>query len=179
MHERRFSGDIERLRSAERVARLEVPRVVGLALSGIDVHSVLDVGAGTGLFSEAFLHAGCEVSGLDVNPDMLAAARRLVPDVAFQEGLAEALPFPDRSYDLVFYGLLLHETDDLSRALHEARRIARLRAAALEWPPVAAEFGPPLKHRLQPERLRKLALQAGFNQVAVLQLEHLVFYRME
>ena len=179
MHERRFSGESERLRSPERIARLEVERVIRLSLGGIDVHSVLDVGAGTGLFSEAFLQAGCKVTGIDVNPGMLTAARQLVPGVVFQEGLAESLPFPDRSFDLAFFGLLLHETDDLPQALQEAKRIVRLRATALEWPYAEAGFGPPLEHRLHPERFRQLALQAGFSEVQILPLEHLVFYRME
>jgi ubiquinone/menaquinone biosynthesis C-methylase UbiE len=179
MHERRFSGDIERLRSPERVARLEVEHVVQLSLQGIPVQQVLDVGAGTGLFSEAFLRAGCQVTGIDVNPEMLAAARRLVPGADFQDGVAEALPVSDQSQDLVFFGLLLHETDDLLQALLEARRVARLRVTALEWPYKTEEHGPPLEHRLKPEHLRNLALQAGFKQIERTPLEHLHFYRME
>ena len=179
MHERRFSGDIERLRSPERVARLEVERVVRLSLQGMPLHQVLDVGAGTGLFSEAFLHAGCQVTGIDVNPDMLAAARRFVPGAAFRVGVAEALPISNQSQDLVFFGLLLHETDDLLQALLEARRVARRRVTALEWPYKTEELGPPLEHRLKPEHLQNLALQAGFKEIERTSLEHLHFYRLD
>jgi len=179
MHERRFSGDLDRLRSPERIARLEVERVVRLALQDATIGTVLDVGAGTGLFSEAFMQAGCSVRGLDVNPQMLARARELVPGATFEMGLAEQLPFRDRSYDLVFFGLLLHETDDLLQALREARRVASVRAAALEWPYHPADFGPPLADRLPPARLEALAGQAGFTAIEYEQLENLVFYRME
>ncbi len=34
MHEKRFEGDIARLRNPERIARLEVERVVTLCLKG-------------------------------------------------------------------------------------------------------------------------------------------------
>ncbi|MEJ2011183.1 MAG: methyltransferase domain-containing protein [Anaerolineales bacterium] len=179
MHGKRFDGGLERLRATERIARLEIERVIGLAMEGVEIHQVLDVGAGTGLFSEAFVQAGCQVTGLDVNPDMLAAARQIVPGADFREGLAESLPFPARSSDLVFFGLVLHETDDLYQALKEARRVARLRAAALEWPYQMSEFGPPLEHRLRPKVLRERALQAGFGQVEMVPLKHLLFYRME
>ena len=60
------------------------------------------------------------MTGLDANPEMLPVARQFVPAADFQEGVAEALPFGDGSFDLVFMGLLLHETDDISAALAEA-----------------------------------------------------------
>ena len=53
MHERKFNREIERLRDPERVARMEVPRVVDLSLEGIPLNGrVLDIGSGSGLFSE-------------------------------------------------------------------------------------------------------------------------------
>ena len=43
MTERRYSGEIERLRSAERVARLEIDRVVDLSMMEPISHSLLYV----------------------------------------------------------------------------------------------------------------------------------------
>ncbi len=109
---------------------MEVPRVVDLSLEGLTFESgaprVLDVGTGTGIFAEAFLGRGAQVTGIDPNPDLLEAARRLVPGAIFQPGTAEALPLADRSVDLVMLGHVLHETDDPAAALSEARRAARL-----------------------------------------------------
>ncbi len=48
MHEKRFEGDMERLRNPERLARLEVDRVVALCLEGTIIKNMLDVGTGTG-----------------------------------------------------------------------------------------------------------------------------------
>ena len=61
------------------------------------------------------------MSGVDVNPDMVGAAR-------------EHLPFADGGFDLVFLGVVLHETDAPPKVLQEARRVARLSVVVLEWP---------------------------------------------
>jgi ubiquinone/menaquinone biosynthesis C-methylase UbiE len=180
MHERRFNRDIERLRDPDRVARLEVEQVVDLTLENLaEARTVLDVGTGTGLFAEQFGRKGLVVTGLDVKPEMVAAAQKYVPDGTFREGIAEKLPFPDGSFDLVFMGLLLHETDDTLLALREARRVAVKRLAVLEWPKEEQLFGPPIEHRLAYEDLTSLARQAGFKSVQPIRLESLVLYRLD
>ena len=55
MHERRFQGDINRLRNPERLERLELNRVVNIATEGASFHRILDVGTGSGVFAEAFI----------------------------------------------------------------------------------------------------------------------------
>ena len=179
MHERRFHEGIERLRSPERLARLEVKRVVDLALSGIHPDTVLDIGTGSGVFAEAFTAQGLAVTGLDANPGMLDVARRYVPGGDFHQGIAEDIPFPDGSFDLVFMGLLLHETDDRLKALQEAYRIARTRLVVLEWPYLDEDFGPDLEDRLRPSKVIDLAHQAGFQEAETIRLEFLVLYRFD
>ncbi len=176
MHEKRFDGGVERLRSPERVARLEVERVVTLCLEATSFKNVLDVGTGSGLFAESFAAKGLEVTGVDVNPEMLAAARQFVPSGDFRQGTAEELPVSDASFDLVFYGLVLHESDDPLQALREARRVSRQRVCILEWPYEAQEFGPPLAHRLSPIDVSDLVQQAGFVHLESKRLSHLVLY---
>ncbi|HEX7620315.1 MAG TPA: methyltransferase domain-containing protein, partial [Anaerolineales bacterium] len=131
MHEKRFEGDLARLRNPERIARLEVERVVNLCLERANITSALDVGTGTGVFAEAFATRGLSVLGVDVNPEMLPAARIYVPNGNFCEATAEMLPFADASFDLVFMGLLLHESDEQAQVLREARRAAHLRVGIL------------------------------------------------
>jgi len=67
---------------------------------------VLDVACGTGVVAITAALAGAEVSGLDLSPALIATARcnaMLCPDVSldFVEGDAEALPYPDRHFDVV------------------------------------------------------------------------------
>ncbi len=179
MHEKRFEGDIARLRSPERVERLEVERVVDLCLMTDQIDSVLDVGTGTGLFAEAFSKHGLAVSGVDVNPEMLTALRSFVPNGDFRVATAEALPHPDGSFDLVFIGLVLHETDDPLKALQEARRISRQRVCILEWPYRDQLFGPPLADRLNPADLVGLFQKTGFRKWKATELANTVLYSLE
>ena len=117
-------------------------RVTSLALEGLaGVKVVLDVGTGTGLFAGQFAASGLQVTGLDADPEMLPA-QQFVPGGIFREGVAEKLPFPDGSFDLVFMGLLLHEADDILSA-SGSTRVFRMRLAVLEWPDEEQSFGPP------------------------------------
>ncbi len=178
-NDRRYGGEIDRLRSAQRLALMEVERVVGLALEGITAHTVLDIGTGSGLFAEAFAAQGLSVAGVDLREDMLEAARGYVPAGDFRQGHMEALPFEDAAFDLVFLGHVLHEADDLVAALREARRAVRQRVVILEWPHAVQEYGPPLDHRLKPEQVAKAATQAGFSSFEQIDLTHLVLYRLQ
>jgi ubiquinone/menaquinone biosynthesis C-methylase UbiE len=177
-HERRYGGGADRLRSPERLAMLELPRVVSLCLDGMGGSSALDVGTGSGLFAEAFSAAGLESTGLDVNEELLAAARDKVPSCRFVEGVAELLPFPDASFDLVFMGLVLHKADDAAAVLREARRVARRLVAVLEWPYRQEAGGPPIAHRLAPETIARLASEAGFLSVEAIRLDRLDLYKL-
>jgi ubiquinone/menaquinone biosynthesis C-methylase UbiE len=177
MHEKRFDREISRLREPDRLARLEVDRVAQLALGGVHrPGTMLDIGTGSGLFAEKFAALCIRVTGVDVNPKMLPAAREHVPTGEFREGVAEKLPFPDASFDLVFMGLLLHETDNPLSALREAHRVGTGRLAILEWPEETQDFGPPPEHRLAEKAIVSLAGQAGFKTVESERLQNLVLY---
>ncbi len=179
MHERRFHSDIARLRSPERLVWLEVNRVVELVTQHKNIRSVLDVGTGSGVFAEAFVQAGLGTEGLDANLEMLAVARDLVPGVRFQEGIAESLPYPDATFDLVFMGLLFHETDDRLKAMQEAARVTRRWVAILEWPYETQDFGPELEERLTEKEMQQLAFHAGLAVPQIFHLQSLVLYLLE
>jgi len=180
MHERRFNREIERLRDPERIARLELRRTADLALDGLkEIRNLLDVGTGSGVFAEVFAAKGLQVTGIDANPEMLSVARQYVPVGTFQKGIAEKLNFPDKSFDLIFMGLSLHETDDILAALQEAHRVALQRLVILEWPDEEQTFGPPREHRLSYKIITSLANQAGFKEVQQIRLEYLSLYRID
>jgi SAM-dependent methyltransferase len=90
------------------VARLidEVAPAHLLAVVGVDAqHRVLDVATGTGNVALRAARSGAQVTGLDLTPELLdvAAVRAaaLGADVEWVQGDAEALPFPDQSFDRV------------------------------------------------------------------------------
>jgi ubiquinone/menaquinone biosynthesis C-methylase UbiE len=179
MHDKRFEGDITRLRTPERVQRLEVEKVVDLSLETGQIESVLDVGMGSGLFAEEFSEHGLSVAGVDANPELSIAARQFVPKGIFREGTAEALPYPDGSFDLVFLGLVLHESDEPLKALKEARRVARKSVCILEWPYRDQSFGPPLALRLKPEDLSILFEEAGFRKWKATDFTNTIFFELD
>ncbi|MEZ4669230.1 MAG: class I SAM-dependent methyltransferase [Anaerolineae bacterium] len=179
MNDRRFSGEIERLRAPERLARLEVERVVDLSIVEPVPTSMLDIGTGSAIFAEAFANKGLQVAGIDLREDMLEAAQQFVPDGDFRLAHMEILPFEDDAYDLVFMGLVLHEADYLERALTEAYRVARQRVMILEWPHEVGEFGPPLEHRLQPQSVLDTGHKVGFKGMQQIPLQHLTLFQME
>lgn len=91
----------------------------------------LEIGAGTGYFSLNLLQRGVIGSAVatDISPGMLATLRanaaRLGLEVQTVATQAEALPFPDRSFDLVFGHAVLHHLPDLDRAFAEFARVLR------------------------------------------------------
>jgi ubiquinone/menaquinone biosynthesis C-methylase UbiE len=97
---------------------------VGSRASG----SVLEVAIGTGR-SLPFYPAGTRVTGIDLSPGMLAVARQrataLGIDADLREGDAEALAFPDDSFDTVVCVLSLCSIPDPARAIGEMARVLK------------------------------------------------------
>jgi SAM-dependent methyltransferase len=62
---------------------------------------VLDVACGTGNAAIPAAHAGADVTGLDITPELLEIAAAREPVVRWVQGDAEALPFEDSSFDVV------------------------------------------------------------------------------
>jgi ubiquinone/menaquinone biosynthesis C-methylase UbiE len=176
MHERRFSGEIERLRTSQRLALLEVDRVVDYCLEGIEATNVLDMGTGSGIFAEAFSKKGMKVTGIDPNSEMLQTAKEYVPNGIFISGTVEEIPLKDKSFDVVFLGHVLHESDDIIKALKESKRVAKQNICILEWPYKQEEDGPPLEHRLKTEDILAAAATIGFTQMETIQLHYMVLF---
>lgn len=89
---------------------------------------VLDVACGTGVLAcVAADRVGPRgaVAGLDANTDMLSVARRKNSHVEWREGKAEALPYPDESFDAVVSQFGLMFFDDRQAALREMMRVLR------------------------------------------------------
>jgi SAM-dependent methyltransferase len=89
---------------------------------------VLDVASGTGVLArEAAKRAapGGSVVGLDRNDGMLAVARNIAPEIGWQKGMAESLPYPNDAFDAVVCQFGLMFFDDRAGALKEMWRVLK------------------------------------------------------
>ena len=91
--------------------------------------SVIDIGCGTGHFTRLFAQTTTGlVVGLDPNAEWLSYANgHSMNNECYVTGRAEALPFPDRSFDYTVSVTSLCFVNDPMQALHEMVRITRRR----------------------------------------------------
>src|SRR5215212_10833251 len=102
---------------------------------------VLDVAAGTGNIALRAAAAGAQVVGLDLTPELFAAARRRAAgagvSVEWVEGDAEALPFEDASFDRVLSAFGVQFAPRHEIAAHELAGVCRPggRIGLVNWTP--------------------------------------------
>jgi SAM-dependent methyltransferase len=98
------------------------------------VHSLLDQGpggdaldaaCGSGRQTEALTSRGYRAVGVDQSPEMLALARRKVPEAEFRLGNLEQLPVDADSVDLALCSLALTNLPTLAPAVSELARVVR------------------------------------------------------
>jgi len=179
----------------ENYGRYFVPAIgQPLANALVDVASVrpgqrvLDVACGTGVAARvAAERVGRDgvVAGADINPGMLAVARSTpgggLP-IEWHEAAADALPFPDGTFDLVLCQLGLQFFPDRLGALRDMRRVLAPSGRALVLVPgpapeifvileeaLAGHFTPEVAAFVRvvfslydPDELRGLMADAGF-----------------
>ncbi len=99
--------------------------VVAEYLASREPGVALDAACGTGRFAEFLAKRGHRVIGVDSSPDMLAHARRRVPDAEFRVAELDRLPLPDDSVDVIVCALALVHVPRLHPVLAEFARVLR------------------------------------------------------
>lgn len=129
--------------------------------------AVLDVACGTGNLAVPAARAGASVTGIDIAPNLVEQARHRARDegldITFEEGDAEALAFPDASFDLVvtMYGAMFAPRPE--RVAAELLRVCRPSGviAMANWTPeafIGQMFRVVGKHAPPPEGIPSPAL---------------------
>jgi len=132
-----MSGGLHRLWKDDLIAMLAPPR-------SDRPFQLLDVAGGTGDVTLRFLRsggAGARATLLDINAEMIAVGRKRLADaglgerVAFVVGNAEALPFPDKSFDAYTIAFGIRNVTHIDKALSEGYRALKTggRFLALEF----------------------------------------------
>ncbi|MEJ3654357.1 methyltransferase domain-containing protein [Actinomycetes bacterium KLBMP 9759] len=177
------AGFVERMRSLDRdpfFVRLR-ERSYQL-LEATPRRRIVDVGCGGGTAVGELTARGVDAAGVDVDPEVVAAARALEPGGTFVEAPAERLPFPDGSVDGYRAEKLFHSLAEPAVALAEARRLlrpgGRIVLVGQDWDFAAVEADDPaltrriiaanadtLPNPRAGRAYRNWLLDAGFHQV--------------
>jgi demethylmenaquinone methyltransferase/2-methoxy-6-polyprenyl-1,4-benzoquinol methylase len=97
--------------------------------------ALLDLAGGTGDVAFRVVEAsgaGTQVTVCDINAEMLSVGRELAAErghedaVKFEQGNAEELAYPDRSFDCVTIAFGIRNVPRIERALSEAFRVLRI-----------------------------------------------------
>lgn len=86
---------------------------------------LLEIGSGTGTLLSQLRGRGFDITGVDVNADLVAEARRWHGDLPIQQVQGTSLPFPDRSFDIVMSFDVFEHIPDSDAHLREVRRVLR------------------------------------------------------
>jgi SAM-dependent methyltransferase len=86
---------------------------------------VVDLGCGSGTFTEQLRQAGYSAAGLDISPKLIALGRVRHPDLELIEGDVEDLPFAPESFDGVLLSGLVHHLPDPRRCAAQVFRVLR------------------------------------------------------
>jgi demethylmenaquinone methyltransferase / 2-methoxy-6-polyprenyl-1,4-benzoquinol methylase len=120
-----MSGGLHRLWKADLIAAINPPRSSA-------PFRLIDVAGGTGdvaLRCIAKGGSGCTATICDISPQMLDVGRRKVEaagkahQITLVEGNAEALAFPDKSFDAYTIAFGIRNVTHIDKALAEARRV--------------------------------------------------------
>ncbi|GAA4853416.1 class I SAM-dependent methyltransferase [Luteimonas vadosa] len=130
-------------------------RSIANRLGDLENRQVLDIACGTGQWLGELARRGAKPSGIDISSRAVELCRDRLPAGDIREGVAEALPFADGTFDLVTcLGSLEHFLDQPA-ALREMRRVAKPDAQFLILVPNSGFL------------TRRLGLYRGTGQVAI------------
>lgn len=88
---------------------------------------VCEIGCGPGQIARYLKDRGVDVYGVDLSLGQIKCARRLNPDIKFEQGDMLALDIPEASLAgiVVFYAIIHLKREDVTRALKEMHRVLR------------------------------------------------------
>ncbi len=86
---------------------------------------VLDLGCGSGRYTKELVRLGAKVSGIDKSDKLIKIAESQLPDVEFNVGSVENLPYQGSSFDYVFSGLVIDYFPNLNETFAEVSRVLK------------------------------------------------------
>ena len=164
----------EEFRDTERMDALELNQLAA-ELELAPGQTVLDLGTGSGALLPWLsdqLKTGGVVIGSDISDDMLSLSREYVQsnalsNVVLIRNQATQTPLVTNTVDRVLIISSLHEFSHPFEMLNDAARVlvSGGRIGIMEWRYEETEPGPPLDHRLPPDRIHSWLKNAGLSRI--------------
>lgn len=169
-----------------RAATLELASLMQLTAAS----KVLDIGAGLGGVARTLAEAaGCHVTGIDLTPELCAAAAEISgwlgmsDQTEFIQGDATSLPFADGAFDAAITAHAAMNIPRKDRMYTEARRVLRPGGSFVAYDILQGEGGamlypapwaaePSISHLATPQEMRTLLQGAGFTLLKTIDSTH-------
>jgi len=157
-------------------------RLIRIFLNLKLVETALDVGCGTGVYTEEISKITNKVIGLDLSENMVKYAKEKRKDLLFIVGDACKLPFRNESFDLVVsIGLLEYVPKDI--VLKEITRVMKRKAfLIISVPNKYSAYRLPVKILSKISKRKYFADEPSFNEMLHLFNSHnlkLIWYEMD
>ncbi|SDD66659.1 Methyltransferase domain-containing protein [Pricia antarctica] len=94
-------------------------------LKSTSADTILDVGCGSGFFSNLAHLKGLNVTGLDASAPLIEQAKKRNPSINLHVGEMEELPFEDHSFDIVCAFNSIQYAESVKNAVFESKRVLK------------------------------------------------------
>lgn len=173
MNEKKFDpNNLAGLNNPERLDDLP-PRFIWDSIGLDSPDTVIDIGAGTALFSIKFSPYARQIYACDISEQMINRVEenvcphyRNITAIKMNES---SVPLEDNTADAVFMINLHHELEEPERMLTECRRLLKDggRICIVDWKKENISQGPPIRFRYKPSEVEKQLQESGFKNIDV------------
>ncbi|MBZ4672434.1 class I SAM-dependent methyltransferase [Deferribacterales bacterium Es71-Z0220] len=165
---------LEKLNNIERLKDIP-PEFIRKAVGLVNVETLVDIGAGTGLFSVALLNEfkcktvyACDLSDIMIDwmkENIVTKYSEIIPLKSDET----KVPLSDDIAELAVMISLHHELNEPEVVLKDVYRILRKggKLLVIDWKKAEMNEGPPLDIRVCPDLVKKQLLKAGFENIQV------------
>lgn len=173
MEEKKFDPQkLEKLNDPQRLIDLP-PGFIREQVGPVDPRVIVDIGAGTGIYSIAFqeFFPHSRIYACDISETMIGWMQEHVvpahPEIIPLKMQENHVPLQDQVADLILMVNLHHELEDPSLMLAECRRLLRQggRIAICDWKNEEMDSGPPATIRVNSSQVESQLEQAGFKEI--------------
>lgn len=96
---------------------------------------IVDLGCGSGIFTQLFQQRGYDCIGLDLSQKLLQLGKLQEPTIHYLQGDVEALPFSDNSLDMIVLSCLVHHLPDPTLSASEVFRVLKPKGQFVAFDP--------------------------------------------